>query len=82
MPAHLDGKDLVITLDDFSQMAGEANADRFKARWRRSPATSAWSSPVSTPTGCRLRIVGTSPSGEDYDQTFPMTKDRAAAATP
>ena len=30
VPAHLDGKDLVITLDDFSQMAGEANADQFK----------------------------------------------------
>ena len=30
VPAHLDGKDLVITLDDFSQIAGEANAEQFK----------------------------------------------------
>jgi hypothetical protein len=25
-----------------------------------------------------LRIVGTTPSGQDYDKTFPMTKSAAA----
>jgi hypothetical protein len=29
--AHLDGTDLVITMDDFSQMAGAGNAGAFKA---------------------------------------------------
>ena len=81
VPAHLDGVDLVITLDDFSQMAGEANADRFKDALEalagdfRMVFTSVSASDLS------LRIVGSSPSGEDYDQTFPMTKG-AAAATP
>jgi len=31
VPAHLDGKELLITVDDFSQMAGEENAGTFKA---------------------------------------------------
>jgi hypothetical protein len=81
VPAHLDGMDLVITLDDFSQMAGEANADRFKDALEalagdfRMVFTSVSANDLS------LRIVGSSPSGEDYDQTFPMTSG-AAAATP
>jgi hypothetical protein len=80
VPAHLDGKDLVITLDDFSQMAGEANADQFKDALKalagdfRMVFTSVDAGDLS------LRIVGTSPAGQDYDQTFPMVK--GAAATP
>ena len=31
VPAHLDGTELVVTMDDFSQIAGEANAEQFKA---------------------------------------------------
>ncbi len=31
VPAHIDGDELVITIDDFAKLAGEANADRFKA---------------------------------------------------
>ncbi len=79
VPAHLDGMDLVITLDDFSKMAGEANADRLKDALKalagdfRMVFTSVDANDLS------LRIVGTSPSGQDYDQTFPMTKSAAAA---
>jgi hypothetical protein len=78
VPAHLDGVDLVITLDDFSQMAGEANADRMKDALKalagdfRMVFTSVDANDVS------LRIVGTTPSGQDYDKTFPMTKSAAA----
>ena len=78
VPAHLDGMDLVITLDDFSKMAGEANADRLKDALKalagdfRMVFTSVDANDLS------LRIVGTSPSGQDYDQTFPMTKNAAA----
>jgi hypothetical protein len=78
VPAHLDGKDLVITLDDFSKIAGEANADRMKDALKalagdfRMVFTSVGASDLS------LRIVGTTAAGQDYDQTFPMTKSTAA----
>ena len=79
VPAHLDGTDLVITVDDFSQIAGEANAGRLEDALKalagdfRMVFTSVDANDLS------LRIVGTSPSGQDYDQTFPMTKSTAAA---
>jgi hypothetical protein len=79
VPAHLDGKDLVITLDDFSKMAGEAYADQMKDALKalagdfRMVFTSVDAGNLS------LRIVGTSPSGDDYDKTFPMAKNTAIA---
>lgn len=78
VPAHLDGKDLVITLDDFSKMAGEANADRLKDALKALAGDFRMVFSSVTPDNLSLRIVGTSPSGQDYDQTFPMTKGTAA----
>jgi len=79
VPAHLDGKDLVITLDDFSKLAGEANADRFKDALKALAGDFRMVFSSVTPNNLSLRIVGSSPSGQDYDQTFPMTKGTAAA---
>jgi hypothetical protein len=81
VPAHLDGMDLVITLDDFSQMAGEANADRLKDALKALAGDFSMVFTSVSASDLSLRIVGTSPSGEDYDQSFPMTKG-AATATP
>ena len=77
VPAHLDGTDLVITVDDFSQMAGEGNADAFKATLEALAGDfkMVFSSVDATHLG--LRIVGTAPSGQDYDQTISLTRDAA-----
>jgi hypothetical protein len=80
VPAHLDGKDLVITLEDFSKLAGEANADRIKDALKALAGDFRMVFSSVTPNDLSLRIVGTSPSGQDYDQTFPMMK--GAATTP
>ncbi len=79
VPAHLDGMDLVITVDDFSQMAGEANADRLKDVLKALAGDFRMVFASVDANDLSLRIVGTSPSGDDYDQTFPMTKSTAAA---
>jgi hypothetical protein len=79
VPAHLDGLDLVITLDDFSKMAGEANADRLKDALKALAGDFRMVFSSVDANDLSLRIVGTSPSGQDYDQTFPMTKSTAAA---
>ena len=78
VPAHLDGKDLVITLDDFSQMAGEAYADRLKDALKALAGDFRMVFSSVSPDNLSLRIVGTSPSGQNYDQTFPLTKGTAA----
>ena len=77
MPAHLDGTDLVITMDDFSQMAGEGNAERFKATLKALAGDFKMVFGSVDATHLDLRIVGTSPSGQDFDQTIPLTKDAA-----
>ena len=78
VPAHLDGKDLVITLDDFSQMAGEASADQLKDALKALAGDFRMVFSSVDAGNVSLRIVGTSPSGQDYDQTFPMAKGAAA----
>lgn len=77
VPAHLDGTELVITMDDFSQMAGAGNAEAFKATLKALAGdfTMRFSS-VDT-THLDLRIVGESPSGQDFDETIPLSKDAA-----
>ena len=79
VPAHLDGVDLVITLDDFSKMAGEANADRLKDALKALAGDFRMVFNSVDANDLSLRIVGSSPSGQDYDQTFPLTKSTAAA---
>ena len=77
MPAHLDGTDLVITMDDFSQMAGEGNAEAFKATLKALAGDFKMIFSSVDATHLDLRIVGTAPSGDDFDQTIPLTKDAA-----
>ena len=79
VPAHLDGKELVITLDDFSQIAGEANADRLKDALKALAGDFRMAFTAVDPSNLSLRIAGTSPAGQDYDQTFPLAKATAAA---
>jgi hypothetical protein len=78
VPAHLDGTELVITMDDFSQMAGAGNAEAFKATLKALAGdfTMRFSS-VDT-TRLDLRIVGESPAGQDFDETIPLSRETAA----
>jgi hypothetical protein len=80
VPAHLDGTDLVVTLDDFSQIAGEANADRFKDALKALAGDFRLVFSSVDATHLSLRIVGTAANGQDFDETIPMTK--GAATTP
>jgi hypothetical protein len=77
VPAHLDGTELVITMDDFSQMAGAGNAEAFKAMLKALAGdfTMRFSSVDATHVG--LRIVGESPSGQDFDETISLSRDPA-----
>lgn len=77
VPAHLDGTDLVITVDDFSQMAGEGNAEAFKTTLKALAGDFKMIFGSVDATHLDLRIVGTAPSGDDFDQTIPLTKDAA-----
>jgi hypothetical protein len=74
VPAHVDGGDLVITMDDFSEIAGQENAEAFKAMLEALAGdfTMVFSSVDATHVD--LRVVGTSPSGDDYDETIPLTR--------
>ena len=74
MPAHLDGVDLVITMDDFSQIAGEANAQRFRDALEALAGDFRMVFTSVDATHLDLRIVGTSASGQDFDQTIPLVK--------
>jgi hypothetical protein len=78
VPAHLDGKDLVITLDDFSQMAGEASAGQLKDALKALAGDFRMIFNSVDADNLSLQIIGTSPSGQDYDQTYPMAKVAAA----
>ena len=75
VPAHLDGTELVITMDDFSQIAGEANAEQFKATLKALAGDFKIVFSSVDATHLDLRIVGTSPSGQDFDETIPLVKD-------
>jgi hypothetical protein len=75
VPAHLDGTDLVITMDDFSQMAGEANAEAFKATLKALAGDFEMIFTSSDATHLDLRIEGSAASGQDFDETIPLTKD-------
>jgi hypothetical protein len=77
VPARLDGADLVITMDDFSQMAGEANAEAFKATLKALAGDFEMVFSSVDATHLDLRIVGSAASGQDFDETIPLTKDAA-----
>jgi hypothetical protein len=80
VPARLDGTDLVITMDDFSQIAGEGNAEAFKATLKALAGDFKMIFSSVDATRLDLRIVGTAPSGDDFDQTIPLTKDAAGTS--
>ena len=75
VPARLDGTELVITMDDFSHIAGEANAERFKAALEALAGDFKLVFSSVDATHLSLRIVGKSPSGQDIDETIPLVKD-------
>ena len=77
VPAHLDGADLVITMDDFSQIAGEADADRFKEALKALAGDFRIIIGSVDATHLSLRIVGTAANGQDFDETIPLTKSTA-----
>ena len=77
VPAHLDGTDLVITMDDFSQMAGAGNAEAFKATLKALAGDFTMRFSSVDATHLDLRIVGESPSGQDFDETIPLSRDTA-----
>jgi hypothetical protein len=79
VPAHLDGEELLITVDDFSQMAGEENAAAFKAVLVALAADFKLIFSSVDATHLDLRIVGTAADGQDFDQTTALTKDVAPA---
>jgi hypothetical protein len=75
VPAHVDGTELVITLDDFSQIAGEANAERFKTTLKALAGDFRLIISSVDATHLDLRIVGSSASGQDLDETIPLVKE-------
>jgi hypothetical protein len=75
VPAHLDGTELVITMDDFSHIAGEANAEQFKAALKALAGDFKLVFGSVDATHLSMRIVGKSPSGQDIDETIPLVKD-------
>jgi hypothetical protein len=77
VPARLDGAELVITMDDFSQIAGEANAERFRDALEALAGDFRMVFTSVDATHLELRIVGTSASGQDFDQTIPLVKEPA-----
>jgi hypothetical protein len=74
VPAHLDGADLVITMDDFSQIAGEDDAERFRDALEALAGDFRMVFASVDATHLDLRIVGTSPSGQEFDQTIPLAR--------
>jgi hypothetical protein len=77
VPAHLDGADLVVTMDDFSQIAGEENAEAFKDALKAVAGDFRLVFSSVDATHLDLRIVGTSASGDDFDEAIPLVKDVA-----
>ena len=75
VPAHLDGTELVVTMDDFSRIAGEANAEQFKATLKALAGDFKLIISSVDATHLDLQIVGTSPSGQAFDETIPLAKD-------
>ena len=79
VPAHLDGEELLITVDDFSQMAGAANAEAFKAALTALAGDFKLVFSSVDATHLDLRIVGETADGQDFDETIQLTKDTTLA---
>ena len=74
VPAHIDGKELVITIDDFATLAGEANADRLKDALKALAGDFRLTFSSVDATHLSLLISGTSPAGEKTDTTSTLVK--------
>ncbi len=79
VPAHLDGEELLITVDDFSQMAGAGNAEAFKAALTALAGDFKLVFSSVDATHVDLRIVGETADGQDFDETIQLTKDTTLA---
>jgi len=79
VPAHVDGKELLITVDDFSQIAGEENAEAFKAALAALAGDFKLVFSSVDATHLDLRIVGETADGQEFDETIQLTKDATAA---
>jgi hypothetical protein len=79
VPAHLDATDLVITVDDFSQMAGAEKAEALKAALKAIAGDFKIIVSSVSADQLSLRIVGTTPSGDDFDETIPFARARTSA---
>jgi hypothetical protein len=77
VPAHVDGDELVITMDDFSEIAGEDNAGAFKATLKALAGDFKMVFSSVAADRLDLRIVGTAPGGEEYDETISLTREAA-----
>ena len=74
VPAHIDGAELVITVDDFATMAGEANADRFKDTLKALAGDFRIVFASVDPVRLQMRIEGTDNAGEAAKNTTTLTK--------
>lgn len=74
VPARLDGTELVITMDDFSQIAGDGNSEGFKEALKALAGDFRIVFTSVDATHLDLRIVGTSAAGQDFDQTIPLVQ--------
>lgn len=74
VPAHIDGAELVITVDDFATMAGEANADRFKDTLKALAGDFRIVFASVDPLRLQMRIEGTDNAGEAAKNTTTLTK--------
>jgi hypothetical protein len=79
VPAHLDGEELLITMDDFSQMAGAENAEAFKAALAALAGDFKLVFSSVDATRLDLRIVGETADGQDFDETIQLSKGAAPA---
>ena len=79
VPAHVDGEELLITVDDFSQMAGAENAEAFKAALTALAGDFKLVFSSVDATHVDLRIVGETADGQDFDETIQLTKDTTLA---
>jgi hypothetical protein len=75
VPAHLDGADLVITMDDFSQMAGAEKAEALKTALKALAGDFKMVFSSVDATHLDLRIVGTAANGDDFDQSTSLTRE-------
>ena len=74
VPAHIDGAELVIAIDDFVTMAGEANADRFEDTLKALAGDFRSVFAGVDPIRLQMRLEGTDDAGDAAKSTTTPTK--------